>query len=348
MLDIQNLSVDLPAGADRKHAVSELSLQLKPSEILCVVGESGSGKSIMAQAAMGLLPEPHVRASAGKILFEGEDLLAASPGRMREIRGNRISMIFQEPMTALNPLMTIKDQIEEVIFTHQEMPKEQRFQRMVDILNDVHLPDPERILYSYPHQLSGGQRQRAMIAMALIFEPAVLIADEPTTALDVTTQAQILSLIRDLEKKHNTGVLFITHDFGVVAEIADRVAVMQHGHLVEFGEAKQILNAPRHPYTRSLIAAVPSLTPRAPKPVNNQSVVLEVQGLNKAFRSGGGLFGGMSARVVQAVKEVHLSIRRSETVGIVGESGSGKSTVARCIVRLIEADDGSVHLGDMD
>ena len=348
VLDIQNLTVDLPAGADRKHAVSELSLQLKPNEILCIVGESGSGKSIMARAVMGLLPEPHVRASAGKILFEGEDLLAASPGRMREIRGSRISMIFQEPMTALNPLMTIRDQIEEVIFTHQEMPKEQRFQRMVDILKDVHLPDPERILYSYPHQLSGGQRQRAMIAMALIFEPAVLIADEPTTALDVTTQAQILSLIRDLEKKHNTGVLFITHDFGVVAEIADRVAVMQYGRLVEFGEAKQILNAPQHPYTRSLIAAVPSLTPRAPKPVNSQSVALEVQGLNKAFRSGGGLFGGISARVVQAVKEVNLSIRRSETVGIVGESGSGKSTVARCIVRLIEADDGSVHLGDID
>jgi len=348
MLDIQNLTVDLPAGADRKHAVSELSLQLKPSEILCIVGESGSGKSIMARAVMGLLPKPHVRASAGKILFEGEDLLAASPGRMREIRGNRISMIFQEPMTALNPLMTIRDQIEEVIFTHQEMPKEQRFQRMVNILKDVHLPDPERILYSYPHQLSGGQRQRAMIAMALIFEPAVLIADEPTTALDVTTQAQILSLIRDLEKKHNTGVLFITHDFGVVAEIADRVAVMQHGHLVEFGEAKQILNAPRHPYTRSLIAAVPSLTPRAPKPVKTESVVLDVQRLNKTFRSGGGLFGGTSARVVHAVKEVHLSIRRSETLGIVGESGSGKSTVARCIVRLIEPDDGSVHLGDID
>ena len=348
MLDIQNLTVNLPAGADRKHAVSELSLQLKPNEILCIVGESGSGKSIMARAVMGLLPEPHVRASAGKILFEGEDLLAASPGRMREIRGSRISMIFQEPMTALNPLMTIRDQIEEVIFTHQEMPKEQRFQRMVDLLKDVHLPDPERILYSYPHQLSGGQRQRAMIAMALIFEPAVLIADEPTTALDVTTQAQILSLIRDLEKKHNTGVLFITHDFGVVAEIADRVAVMQYGRLVEFGDAKQILNAPQHPYTRSLIAAVPSLTPRAPKPINTQSVALKVQSLNKIFRSSGGLFGGISARNVQAVKEVNLSIRRNETLGIVGESGSGKSTVARCLVRLVEADDGSVHLGDID
>ena len=257
-------------------------------------------------------------------------------------------MIFQEPMTALNPVMTILDQIEEVIFTHQEMPREQRFQRMVNLLKNVHLPDPERILYSYPHQLSGGQRQRAMIAMALILEPAVLIADEPTTALDVTTQAQILSLIRDLEKERNTGVLFITHDFGVVAEIADRVAVMQHGRLVEFGDAKQVLNVPQHPYTRSLIAAVPSLTPRAPKSVKNQPVVLKVQNLNKIFRSSGGLFGGKSVRAVQAAKEVNLSIRRSETLGIVGESGSGKSTVARCIVRLVEADSGSVHLGDID
>jgi peptide/nickel transport system ATP-binding protein len=348
LLEIDNLTVDLPKGADRLHAVSEFNLRLRPGEILCVVGESGSGKSIMAKAVMGLLPEPHVRASAGKILFEGEDLLASSPARMREIRGSRISMIFQEPMTALNPVMTIRDQIEEVIFTHQEMPKEARFQRMVTLLRNVRLPDPERILFSYPHQLSGGQRQRAMIAMALILEPAVLIADEPTTALDVTTQAQILSLIRDLQKEHRTGVLFITHDFGVVAEIADRVAVMQHGRLVEFGEAEQVLNAPQHAYTRSLIAAVPSLIPREPKPVDLQPSVLEVKRLNKVFRASSGLFGGRSVRAVQAAKEVNLALRRSETLGIVGESGSGKSTVARCIIRLIEADSGSVRLGDVD
>ena len=348
LLEIDNLAVDLPQGADRPHAVSDFNLRLQPGEILCVVGESGSGKSIMAKAVMRLLPEPHVRASAGRILFAGEDLLASSPARMREIRGSRISMIFQEPMTALNPVMTIRDQIEEVIFTHQEMPKEKRFQRMVSLLRNVHLPDPERILYSYPHQLSGGQRQRAMIAMALILEPAVLIADEPTTALDVTTQAQILSLIRDLQKEHQTGVLFITHDFGVVAEIADRVAVMQHGRLVEFGEAKQVLNTPQHPYTRSLIAAVPSLTPRDPKPVDPQPAVLEVKNLNKVFRSSSGLFGGRSVRAVQAAKEVNLALHRSETLGIVGESGSGKSTVARCLVRLIEPDSGSVQLGDVD
>lgn len=347
LLEIQNLRVDLPQGADRAHAVVDFSLSLRRSEILCVVGESGSGKSIMAKAIMGLLPEPHVRASAGRILFDNEDLLQVSPSRKRQIRGNRISMIFQEPMTALNPVMTIGDQIEEVIFTHQDMPRERRIQRMIDLLKDVRLPDPERILSSYPHQLSGGQRQRAMIAMALILEPAILIADEPTTALDVTTQAQILALIRDLEKEHNTGVLFITHDFGVVAEIADRVAVMQHGRLVEFGDAKQILNDPQHPYTRSLIAAVPSLTPKKRKPIKDQPVVLTVQNLNKTFRTGGGLFGG-SAHDVQAVKWVNLAIRRGETLGIVGESGSGKSTVARCIVRLIEADSGEINLGDIE
>ncbi len=347
ILEIQNLRVDLPQGADRAHAVVGFSLCLRRNEILCVVGESGSGKSIMAKAIMGLLPEPHVRASAGRILFDHEDLLQVSPSRMRQIRGNRISMIFQEPMTALNPVMTIGDQIEEVIFTHQDMPRERRIQRMIDLLKDVRLPDPERILSSYPHQLSGGQRQRGMIAMALILEPAILIADEPTTALDVTTQAQILALIRDLEKEHNTGVLFITHDFGVVAEIADRVAVMQHGRLVEFGDAQQILNDPQHPYTRSLIAAVPSLTPKKHKPIKDQPVVLTVQNLNKTFRTGGGLFGG-SAHDVQAVKWVNLAIRRGETLGIVGESGSGKSTVARCIVRLIEADSGEINLGDIE
>jgi peptide/nickel transport system ATP-binding protein len=347
ILEIQDLRVDLPPGADRTHAVAEFSLGLRRNEILCVVGESGSGKSIMAKAIMGLLPEPHVRASAGRIIFDNEDLLQVSQGKLRQIRGNRISMIFQEPMTALNPVMTIGDQVEEVLFTHQDIPKVQRVQRMIDLLKDVRLPDPERILSSYPHQLSGGQRQRAMIAMALILEPAILIADEPTTALDVTTQAQILTLIRDLEKEHNTGVLFITHDFGVVAEIADRVAVMQHGHLVEFGEAKQVLNDPQHSYTRSLIAAVPSITPKRRKPVQDQPVVLTVQNLNKTFRSGAGLFGG-SAHDVQAAKEVNFIIRRGETLGIVGESGSGKSTVARCLVRLIEADSGEVNLGDVE
>ena len=238
VLEIRNLTVDLPSWADRPQAVSNVSLSLKQGEILCVVGESGSGKSVMSRAVMGLLPAPHVRPSAGRIFLQGEDLLESSPARMRGIRSKSISMIFQEPMTALNPVMTIGKQIEEVLKVHTPATKAERLRQMTDMLAAVGLPEPAKLLRSFPHQLSGGQRQRAMIAMALILEPLVLIADEPTTALDVTTQAQILALIKETEAKGPLGVLFVTHDFGVVAEIADRVAVMQHGKLVEFGEAE--------------------------------------------------------------------------------------------------------------
>jgi peptide/nickel transport system ATP-binding protein len=211
LLDIRDLYISLPAGADREHAVAGVSLDLQPQELLCVVGESGSGKSLTARAVMGLLPAPHVRASGGQIMFGGEDLLKVSLQRLRDIRGKDISMIFQEPMTALNPLMTIGDQIDEVLKVHTRLPRRRRRDNIVVLLNDVQLPDPERMIASYPHQLSGGQRQRAMIAMALILEPKILIADEPTTALDVTTQAQILALIKKLQDEHGTGVLFITH-----------------------------------------------------------------------------------------------------------------------------------------
>ena len=347
VLDIEGLTVDLPAGADRDHAVEDVSLSLRPNEILCVVGESGSGKSVMARTVMGLLP-PRLHPSAGVVRFEGENLLEVSPAHMREVRGGRISMIFQEPMTALNPLMTIGDQIDEVVDAHTDLTRPKRFERIVEILSDVRLPEPERIAHAYPHELSGGQRQRAMIAMALILEPAIVIADEPTTALDVTTQAQILALIRDLQAEHHTGVLFITHDFGVVAEIADRVAVMQHGKVVEFAEASEVLDRARHPYTRSLIAAVPSLVPRRRDDVKIQSVVIDVRDLDKRYSSGGGLFGRKAARVVHAAKSVSFTIRRGETLGLVGESGSGKSTVARCVVRLIDADGGAVELDGTD
>jgi peptide/nickel transport system ATP-binding protein len=282
------------------------------------------------------------------VLFEGEDLLRASAARMREIRGGRIAMIFQEPMTALNPLMSIGRQIEEVVEVHLDLPRAERRRRILRVLADVRLPDPERILHAYPHQLSGGQRQRAMIAMALVLEPAILIADEPTTALDVTTQAQILSLIKELQADHQTGILFITHDFGVVAEIADRVAVMRQGEVVEIGRAGEVLGAPRHSYTKSLIAAVPSLHPRQTRaPAEDAPVVLAVRGLDKRYGTRGGLFG-RRARKVQAVRNVSLALRRGETLGLVGESGSGKSTLARCIVRLTDADGGAVVLGDVD
>jgi peptide/nickel transport system ATP-binding protein len=346
ILDIEQLSVDLPPWADRSQAVTDVSFALRRNEILCVVGESGSGKSVMARAIMGLLPAPHLRASAGRVLLDGEDLLKADAARMRAIRCRRISMIFQEPMTALNPVKTLGAQIDEVLAVHTDLPRRARTDRIAAMLESVRLSDAQHLMRAYPHEISGGQRQRAMIAMALILEPSVLIADEPTTALDVTTQAGILALIRDVQRSRHMGVVFITHDFGVVAEIADRVAVMQQGRLVEFGDAAQVLNAPSHPYTQALIAAIPGLTPMT-RPANETApLVLTVRALDKTYRASGS-FGGRD-RVVRALKSVELTIRRGETLGIVGESGSGKSTLARCIVRLVHADNGSVVVRDVD
>ncbi len=348
LLDIQNLFVKLPAGAERSHAVEDVSYTLNNNEILCVVGESGSGKSITARAIMSLLPVPHVRVDQGQILFNGEDLTKAKESRLREIRGGEISMIFQEPMTALNPVMTIGNQIDEVIRFHTKIKKRDRRERAMNLIASVHLPDPEHIIAAYPHELSGGQRQRAMIAMALAMEPKILIADEPTTALDVTTQAQILKLIKELQQSHDTGVLFITHDFGVVADIADRVAVMQYGKIVEIGTTDQVLNHPQHPYTQSLMRAVPSLVPPAVRAISDQKELV-VGDLTKTYSSGGGWFGfGSKERVVHAAQNVELTLHKGETLGVVGESGSGKSTLARCIVRLINADSGSIVYNDVD
>lgn len=348
LLDIRNLSVKLPAGAERAHAVEEISFSLHNNEILCVVGESGSGKSITARAVMGLLPAPHVTVDGGSIDFNGEDLTRAAESRMRQVRGGEISMIFQEPMTALNPVMTIGKQIDEVIRFHTKTRKKHRREQAIALIDSVHLPEPDHIYKAYPHELSGGQRQRAMIAMALAMEPKILIADEPTTALDVTTQAQILKLIKELQQGHDTGVLFITHDFGVVADIADRVAVMQYGKIVEIGTTDQVLNHPQHAYTQSLMRAVPSLVPPAVREISTQ-LELEVNALTKTFKSGGGWFGlGAKERIVHAAKEVDLKLHQGETLGIVGESGSGKSTLARCIVRLINADAGEILYQGVD
>ena len=351
LLRIEGLSISLPAQADRRHAVEDVSLDLARNQILCVVGESGSGKSVMSRAVMGLFPSQYVQPTAGRIVFEGQDLLKATPQQMRALRGNRIAMIFQEPMTALNPVLRIGAQIEEVLEVHQKPHQagsaDARRQRVLEMLAAVNLPDPARILTAYPHQLSGGQRQRAMIAMALALEPDILIADEPTTALDVTTQAQILKLIHSIQRKQGMGVIFVTHDFGVVAEVADRIAVMQHGRLVEQGVADDVLRRPQADYTRSLLAAVPSLSPRARRDFSAAPVVLGVKGLSKTYRSGGGLLGG-PARKVEALASVSFNIRRGETVGVVGESGSGKSTVARCITRLLDADSGEINVDGTD
>ncbi|HZH47110.1 MAG TPA: ABC transporter ATP-binding protein [Roseococcus sp.] len=343
-LSLQGLTVALPRNADRPHALRDVSLDLHGNEILCVVGESGSGKSMTASAIMRLLP-PGVAIEAGSVLFEGRDLATADERTMRAIRGKGIAMVFQEPMTAMNPLRTIGDQIGEMFRIHDSLPAREIQARVLSLLEEVRIPDPSLAARAYPHELSGGQRQRAMIAMALALDPRVLIADEPTTALDVTTQAQILALIKDLQRRKGTAVLFITHDFGVVAEIADRVAVMQHGLVVEQGPAPQVLNAPTHPYTRALVAAVPPLTARPPRPIA-ADLILTMERLNKTYRARGLLRRG--ARVTHAVKDVTLSLPRGATLGVVGESGSGKSTLARCIVRLIEPDSGAVRLEGTD
>ena len=342
ILEVQGLRVALPTGGDRSSAVDGVSFRVGRGEIVCLVGESGSGKSVIAQAVMGLLPAT-LPVTAGRIVLQGEDITHAPAARLRELRATRMSMIFQEPMTALNPVMTCGDQIDEVLREHTTLSPAERRDKVLAIVREVLLPDPERIVASYPHQLSGGQRQRIVIAMALVLDPVLLIADEPTTALDVTTQAQILKLVLELQARHGTGVLFITHDFGVVAEIAHRVAVLRLGELVELGDKRQVLQRPAHPYTRMLMAAVPTLkaTARATDP--DAPVVLQVQGLAKTYR-GGGWFG--RRRDVQAARDVAFEIRRGQTLGIVGESGSGKSTVARCIVRLIDPSAGVVRLSD--
>ena len=344
ILTLDGLGVRLPPGADRPQALDGVTLSVAANEILCVVGESGSGKSMMANAIMRLLPQG-VTIDAGRVLFEGRDLVSASAAEMRAVRGAGIAMIFQEPMSALNPLRTIGDQIGEMFSIHTGLSRDAIRTKVLGLLEDVRIPDPKAAARAYPHELSGGQRQRAMIAMALALDPKVLIADEPTTALDVTTQAQILALIRDLQQRKKTAVLFITHDFGVVAEIADRVAVMQHGAIVEQGETAAVLHHPHHPYTRQLIAAVPPLTAPPPRKLSDD-IILTIDDVSKTYRSGG--FLGRGARVTPAVKNVSLKLPRGATLGIVGESGSGKSTLARCLVRLIDPDKGAIVLEGKD
>jgi peptide/nickel transport system ATP-binding protein len=344
VLQVQNLTIALPMGGDRPEAVSDVSFEVSPKEILCLVGESGSGKSVIAQAIMGLLPKT-LTLRGGTMLLEGENLAAATPARLRALRGARMAMIFQEPMTALNPVMRCGAQIEEVLRFHGQHAAGARRRKVLDLLREVALPEPERILASYPHQLSGGQRQRIMIAMALALEPVLLIADEPTTALDVTTQAQILNLILELQKKHGMGVLFITHDFGVVAEIAHRVAVLREGQLVEMGAKHDVLQRPRHEYTRMLIRSVPTLEPHSREARSDAKVVLTTTNLSKTYAERG-WFG--SRREVRAASDVNLELRKGQTLGIVGESGSGKSTVARCIVRLLKPSAGEIRLGGAD
>jgi peptide/nickel transport system ATP-binding protein len=342
LLDIQHLSVALPKGGDRPLAVDDVTLTLGRGEVLSLVGESGSGKSLTAHAVMGLVPEP-LRVE-GVIGLDGQDLLSLSPRAHRRIRGRRIGMVFQEPMAALNPVMRVGDQITEVYRFHGEPGPHD--QRLVRLLASMGLPEPDSLRHAYPHRLSGGQRQRVMIAIALALDPELLIADEPTTALDVTTQQQILGLLRTQQAERRLSILLITHDFGVVAELADRVAVMQEGKVVENGTVGEVLARPRHPYTRTLLDAVPKLQPKPGAPPRAAKPLLEARGVRKTYSSRSGLFG--SRRVVQAVEDASFALAHGETLGIVGESGSGKSTLARIIVRLLTADAGEVRLDGID
>ncbi len=355
LLQVQNLTVALPAGGDRPYAVRDVSFTLNKNEILCIVGESGSGKSISANAIMGLLPT-YLKPESGRILFRDQDLLQQSEETLLGLRGKDIGMIFQEPMSALNPVMKVGDQIAEVMAVHQLYPGAARTARVLELLRLVGLPDPQTLQHAYPFRLSGGQRQRVMIAMALALQPAILIADEPTTALDVTTQAQILKLIKDIQSAMHMAVMFITHDFGVVADIADRVLVMEKGLVVEQGAAQEILNRPQHPYTKRLIAAVPHGSNKETQqdlqtellqqsgPANTP--VLEVKNLRKTYVTARGLF--VQKRVVKAVDDVSLTVRRGQTLGIVGESGSGKSTIGKCLLKLIDIDSGQMLFDGKD
>lgn len=340
VLDIRDLTIQ--ATETGRTIVDGVSFAIRPGEMMCVVGESGSGKSVTSLATMGLLQPKELRPNGGAIILDGEDLLKASAQRMRILRGTKMAMIFQEPMTALNPVMTIQRQLEEVLTAHTALGAAARRSAVLEMMENVRLHDAQRILGSYPHMLSGGQRQRVMIAMALALKPQLLIADEPTTALDVTTQRQILDLIAELQSKQGTAVLFITHDMGVVSDIADQVVVMRQGSMVETGAVRNILSEPKADYTRQLLASVPGLTPRARREDVPGPDALSVSKLEMVY-SRSTFFGGSAEKY--AAKNVEFSLRPGRTLGIVGESGSGKTTVARCVMRLIAPTGGAIWLG---
>ncbi|MBP0617006.1 ABC transporter ATP-binding protein [Jiella mangrovi] len=340
VLVVEDLFVET-TGRNPARILGGVSLRVAAGETVCLVGESGSGKSVTSLATMGLLPKGALAVRSGRILVEGEDVLTVKTSRLRQLRATRMSMIFQEPMTALNPVLTIERQLEEVLSAHSRMDNKERRNRIRSILELVKLPDVERMCRSYPHQLSGGQRQRVMIAMALVLEPKLLIADEPTTALDVTTQKEILKLIAEIQERLGTSVLFITHDMGVVADIADRVYVMRHGEIVEQGPVGEILAEPKRDYTRDLLGSVPALHPREARPSASREIVLSTSELGMVYGQSSFL---RKREGTVAAKDVDLTLTRGRTLGVVGESGSGKSTVARCVMRLIEPTEGSIRL----
>ncbi|HEX5509142.1 MAG TPA: ABC transporter ATP-binding protein [Pseudolabrys sp.] len=342
LLSVRDLSVAFGQGERRVLAVDRISFDIGKGETVALVGESGSGKSVTALSIMKLLPYPPAHHPSGSVLFKGQDLLAMNERELRRVRGDDITIVFQEPMTSLNPLHTIEKQIGETLLLHRGITGEAARARIVELLGQVGIRDPESRLGAYPHQLSGGQRQRVMIAMALANEPDLLIADEPTTALDVTVQAQILKLLKDIQQRMGMSLLFITHDLGIVRKLADRVCVMSKGHIVEQGPVEQVYTNPEHPYTRQLLAAEPKPDPAPPRP--DAPVVVETDDLKVWFPVKRGVLRKVVGHI-KAVDGISVQLRKGETLGVVGESGSGKTTLGLAILRLISSDGPIVFLG---
>ena len=343
LLSVSELSVAFRHGARQTIAVNRISFEVGAGETVALVGESGSGKSATALSILKLLPYPAARHPSGRILFKGRDLLRLPEREMRRVRGDDITIVFQEPMTSLNPLHTIEKQIGEILLLHRGLTGEPARARIVEVLSQVGIPDPQTRLHSYAHQLSGGQRQRVMIAMALANEPDLLIADEPTTALDVTVQAQIIELLQDIQKRLGMSLLFITHDLGIVRKIARKVCVMKDGNIVEQGAVEGIFAAPQHPYTRALLAAEPKPDPAAPQP--HAPVVLQATDLKVWFPIKRGVLRKVVGHI-KAVDGVSIELRKGETLGVVGESGSGKTTLGLAILRLISSEGPIVFMGN--
>ncbi|MGC1896950.1 MAG: ABC transporter ATP-binding protein [Pseudolabrys sp.] len=343
ILSIRDLSIAFGRGDREVLAVDHVSFDIRKGETMALVGESGSGKSITALSVMKLLPYPSAHHPSGSIKFQGRELLTLTEAQIRHVRGNDIAIIFQEPMTSLNPLHTIEKQIREILMLHQGITGEAALARIVELLSQVGIPDPVGRLKSYPHQLSGGQRQRVMIAMALANNPDLLIADEPTTALDVTVQAQILKLLKDTQTSLGMSMLFITHDLGIVRKLADRVCVMQRGKIVEQGEVERVFTAPEHAYTRALLAAEPKPDPAPPCP--DAPVVIQTKDLKVWFPIKRGVLRKVVGHI-KAVDGVSIQLRKGETLGVVGESGSGKTTLGLAILRLISSTGPIVFMGN--
>ncbi|TGD75826.1 ABC transporter ATP-binding protein [Mangrovimicrobium sediminis] len=339
LLEVNNLEVSFVTRMGTNKAVDGISFSVETGKITAIIGESGSGKSVACYSLLGLIPQPPGRVDGGTALFEGKDLLQASESELRKIRGRDVAMIFQDPMTCLNPFMTIGKQLMEPLLFHRDVTKAEAKARALQLLEEVGIRDPANTFDNYPHEFSGGMRQRVMIAMALINEPKLLIADEPTTALDVTIQAQILQLIADLQKNRDIGVIFISHDLAVVADIADQIVVMQQGKIVEAGDSDHIFHHAEHPYTQKLLAAIPG---DSKQPEAHPETLIEVRNLCTWFGQ------GKDAEPVKAVDDVSFDIRRGEILGLVGESGSGKSTIGRSILRLVPVTSGHVNFDGTD